>query len=76
MQRRPGNMCGKPTFEFEGAGSDLIPSNFGSATVRYGEKKLNELRDPYIYLEEDKLFLLYSFNGEAGIAIGSLNSYE
>ena len=66
----------KPTFEFEGAGSDLIPSNFGSATVRYGEKKLNELRDPYIYLEEDKLFLLYSFSGEAGIAIGSLNSYE
>tara|TARA_A100001015_G_scaffold74947_1_gene83181 strand:+ start:1094 stop:2683 length:1590 start_codon:yes stop_codon:yes gene_type:complete len=66
----------KPTFEFEGAGSDLIPSNFGSSTLRWGEKKLNELRDPCIYREGDDLFLLYSFNGEGGIALGSLNSYE
>ena len=66
----------KPTFGFEGAGSDLIPSNFGSSTLRWGEKKLNELRDPCIYLEGDKIFLLYSFNGEGGIALGSLNSYE
>ena len=66
----------KPTFDFEGAGSDLIPSNFGSSTLRWGEKKLNELRDPCIYKEGDELFLLYSFNGEGGIALGSLNSYE
>ena len=63
-------------FDFEGAGSDLIPSNFGSSTLRWGEKKLNELRDPCIYKEGDELFLLYSFNGEGGIALGSLNSYE
>ena len=54
----------------------MIPSNFGSSTLRWGEKKLNELRDPCIYREGDDLFLLYSFNGEGGIALGSLNSYE
>ena len=63
----------KPMFKFEGAGSDLIPSNFGSSTARWGEKTLNELRDPCIFIEDDEVYLLYSFNGEGGIALGSLN---
>ena len=63
-----------PQYEFEGAGSQLIPSNFGSATLRYGNIPLNELRDPCIFEDKD-LYMLYSFSGEAGIAIGKLN-YE
>ena len=51
-----------------------MPSNFGSATLRYGNVPLNELRDPCIF-EDDDLYLLYTFSGEAGIAIGKLN-YE
>ncbi len=63
-----------PQYRFEGAGSQLIPSNFGSATLRYGNVPLNELRDPCIF-EDDDLYMLYSFSGEAGIALGKLN-YE
>ena len=63
-----------PQYQFEGAGSQLIPSNFGSATLRYGNIPLNELRDPCIFEDKD-LYMLYSFSGEAGIAMGKLN-YE
>ena len=35
---------------------------------------LNELRDPCIF-EDDGLYMLYTFSGEAGIAMGKLN-YE
>ena len=63
-----------PQYKFEGAGSQLIPSNFGSATLRYGDMPLNELRDPCIF-EDDGLYMLYTFSGEAGIAMGKLN-YE
>ena len=54
----------------------MIPSMFGSATARYGLKNLNELRDPCIFEEDKNLYLLYTFNGEAGIAIGRLNYNE
>ena len=63
-----------PQYQFEGAGSQLIPSNFGSATLRYGNIPLNELRAPCIFEDKD-LYMLYSFSGEAGIAMGKLN-YE
>ncbi len=63
-----------PQYRYEGGGSQIIPSNFGSATLRYGNIPLNELRDPCIF-EDDDLYLLYTFSGEAGIAIGKLN-YE
>jgi len=66
----------RPNFKFEGAGSNLIPSNFGSATLRYGNLELSELRDPCIYEENDKIYLLYTFSGEAGIAIGRINVNE
>jgi len=65
-----------PQFKFEGADSQLIPSNFGSATHRYGELSLNELRDPCIFEEDGDVYILYTFNGEAGIALGRLNHNE
>jgi hypothetical protein len=65
-----------PQFKFEGADSQLIPSNFGSATHRYGEMNLNELRDPCIFEENGGVYILYTFNGEAGIALGRLNYNE
>ena len=65
-----------PQFKFEGADSQLIPSNFGSATHRYGEMNLNELRDPCIFEEDGGVYILYTFNGEAGIALGRLNHNE
>ena len=70
------NKLTKPNFEFEGSGSQLFPSQLGSSTLKFGEKKLNELRDPCIFIENDNVYLLYSFNGEGGIALGSLNSCE
>ena len=70
------NKLTKPNFEFEGAGSQLFPSQLGSATLKFGVNKLNELRDPCIFIEDDKVNLLYTFNGEGGIALGSLNSCE
>ena len=65
-----------PQFKFEGADSQLIPSNFGSATHRYGQMNLNELRDPCVFEEGDDVYILYTFNGEAGIALGRLNYNE
>ena len=66
----------KPMFKWEGAGSDLIPSMPGSATARWGNRNLNELRDPCIFSEDGVDYLLYTFNGEGGIAIGSLNKND
>ena len=66
----------KPQFYFEGAGSRMIPSMFGSATARYGLMNLNELRDPCVFEDNGNLYLLYTFNGEAGIAMGRLNYNE
>ena len=33
---------------------------------------VNELRDPCIFKENEDLYLLYSYGGESGIAIGKL----
>ena len=54
-------------FKWEGAGSDLIPSMPGSATARWGNRNLNELRDPCIFSEDGVDYLLYTFNGEGKI---------
>ena len=65
-----------PQYRYEGGGSQIMPSNFGSATLRYGNIPLNELRDPCIFSEDGVDYLLYTFNGEGGIAIGSLNKND
>ena len=46
----------------------VIPSHAGDA-----EKPVHELRDPGIYVEKDRVFLLYSICGEQGLAAAELN---
>jgi hypothetical protein len=43
-----------------------------SFTRRDAEKPVHELRDPGIYVEGDRVFLLYSICGEQGLAAAEL----
>ena len=56
----------KPEQPWEGTGYALAPSAWGSAV------KVQELRDPGVFEEDGKLYLLYSVAGEMGIAIAEL----
>jgi hypothetical protein len=58
----------RPERSWEGADLPLEPS-LGS--VAYGP--VNQLRDPAIYEEDGRVYLLYSVAGEAGIAIAELH---
>jgi len=57
----------KPEMEYEGAELPLAASGGGKATARE-----NGVRDPCIFKEEGRTYLLYSVAGEAGIAIAEL----
>ena len=50
-------------------GADMIPraSEYGTCS-----QPANQLRDPAIFEEEDRIYLLYAVAGEQGIAIGEL----
>jgi len=50
-------------------GADMVPraSQYGSCMQR-----VNQLRDPAIFVEDGRVYLLYSVAGEQGIAIGEL----
>jgi hypothetical protein len=52
----------RPEMEYEGAGLQLRPSLFGSI-----HEPVNQLRDPAIFEEDNKLYLLYSAAGETSI---------
>lgn len=56
-----------PEKEYEGA---ELPVTASKAGLFYG--KTRELRDPALYVEGEKWYLLYSVAGEHGIAIGEL----
>ena len=60
-----------PREDFEGAGLPIEPS-------RGGESKgpVCQLRDPAIYQEDGRVWLLYSVAGEYGIAITELEEYR
>ena len=58
----------KPTTDMEGAGLPMSPSTTGGVNHR-----VNQLRDPCVFVEGDKKYLLYTIAGEMGIAIGELN---
>ncbi len=51
-------------------GADIRPQ-----ASRYGAcmQRVNQLRDPAIFEEDGKIYLLYAIAGEQGIAIGELN---
>ena len=60
-------MIMKPERDYEGNNLTKVPSNFGSVY-----EKVNQLRDPCVYEEDDKLYLLYSTAGESGIGLSRL----
>lgn len=57
----------RPERDWEGADAPLEPSIRGTA---YGH--LNQLRDPAIYVEGERVYLLYAVAGESGIAIAKV----
>tara|TARA_R110001592_G_scaffold362966_1_gene679064 strand:+ start:864 stop:2381 length:1518 start_codon:yes stop_codon:yes gene_type:complete len=60
-----------PKKNYEGGELPLIKSMPGSSTLRYGGP-VNELRDPCIYKEDNKLYMLYSLAGECGIGLSQI----
>ena len=58
----------RPEFSWEGADAPLSPSVRSTA---YG--RVNQLRDPAIYVEKEMVYLLYAVAGESGIAIAQLD---
>ncbi|MDF3127629.1 hypothetical protein P0Y35_00325 [Kiritimatiellaeota bacterium B1221] len=56
----------RPERDWEGIHYPLQPSKPGPATQR------QELRDPAIYREGEKIYLIYSFGGEEGLALAEL----
>ena len=57
----------RPEFDYEGGNLPLESSRRGHIDVR-----VNQLRDPAIYQEGDKTYLLYSVAGESGIAVAEI----
>jgi len=57
----------KPETPYEGVGLPLEPSTGG-----YSPEPVRQLRDPAIFEEDDRTYLLYSVAGESGIAIANI----
>ncbi len=57
----------EPEMDYEGVALPIVSSEVGVA-----EEPVRELRDPAIYTEGEKIYLLYSVAGEEGIAIAEL----
>ena len=57
----------RPKRSWEGADAPLVPSVRSTA---YGE--VNQLRDPAIFEEDGRIYLLYAVAGESGIAIAEV----
>jgi hypothetical protein len=64
----PADPVLEPEREYEGADLPLVPSIRGEVTTR-----ARQLRDPAVYREEGRTYLLYSVAGESGIAIAELS---
>ena len=58
----------QPEHDYEGASFALCPSVRGIAP-----EPVRELRDPAIFEDDSKLYLLYSIAGESGIAIAHIS---
>lgn len=60
----------RPEYDFEGVELPIEKSRHGST------KPTQSLRDPYIFSENNQLYLLYSIKGEFGIAIAKIEINE
>ena len=58
----------RPERDWEGADLPVTPSRGGSIN-----EPVNQLRDPAIYEEEGRIYLLYSVAGERGIALAEVH---
>jgi hypothetical protein len=58
----------EPEHDYEGADLPLEPSTRGEITDR-----ARQLRDPAVYQEDGRLYLLYAVAGESGIALARLH---
>lgn len=67
-QSTPSTEILRPEIDWEGADLVIEPSTRGYIDVR-----ANQLRDPAIFREGDRFYLLYAVAGENGIAISELN---
>jgi hypothetical protein len=56
----------RPELPWEGANLPKIPSKHGST------KPANALRDPFLYVEGNSIYLFYSYMGESGIAAAKI----
>lgn len=65
----PSSLILEPEQDYEGVDLPIQPLQKGKAQGR-----LRQLRDPVIYQEDNKSYLLYSISGESGIAIAELKS--
>lgn len=55
-------------------GTDLpLAYSRGGSTIKHGETRVHELRDPAVWREGDRAWLLYSIAGEAGLGIVNLH---
>jgi hypothetical protein len=57
----------RPAHPWEGASAPVVPSKRSTA---YG--LVNQLRDPAIYEEDGRTYLLYAVGGESGIALAEV----
>jgi hypothetical protein len=57
----------RPEHAWEGSEAPLAPSIRGAIKV-----PVNQLRDPAVFAEDDRIFLLYTVAGESGIAIAEV----
>lgn len=65
----PAQIVLKPEHNWEGADAPVVPSVRSTA---YGH--VNQLRDPAIFEEDGRVFLLYAVAGESGIAIAEIKN--
>lgn len=59
----------RPELDYEGAQRPNVPSVKGPAT------NVNQLRDPYVFVDNGTTYLYYGIAGESGIAVAELR-YE
>jgi hypothetical protein len=61
----------RPEMFWEGADEPLVPSMGGSK-----HRPVNEVRDPYVFVENGQSWLLYAVAGEQGIAMARIQDQE